>query len=480
MTKIKKLLLNFIILASLGVSPVKAFSPQEINKFGIHLGDTSQVSMAAELVNSQGGDWGRVTIVIRDDQLNYQQWQTFFNQCRRKHLVPLVRLATHFNSQKGAWEKPSLLTLKKQATFLSQLNWPTKTKYIIVFNEPNHGKEWGGEVNPQEYGEIFLAASKIFKQKDKNFFLLFAGADQVAPHRPPSYSSPQKFYRQALANPEVLASIEGLASHSYPNHGFAGKPSDKGWGTIVGYREEIKLLKRLGLKKEIPVFITETGWPHREGEKEQRSFYPAQRLNNFFEQAFNIWNTDKKIYSFTPFILYFPHGKFSNFSWVDAEKTPYSFYKITQQIPKKSWWPEQENGGEIEKINLPLFIVPNSPYTAILEIKNTGQQIWGEKGEFCWLPEETKEVKITPLCLFSSNKVEPGDKGKFRFSFKILTPSQQTVTLEWKNLETITLKPIITSSDFVLYRPKTNFFQRLKKFFVSLWKSFDFGKDITK
>jgi len=121
-------------------------------------------------------------------------------------------------------------------------------------------------------------------------------------------------------------------------------------------------------------------------------------LNNFFEQAFSIWNTDKKIYSFTPFILYFPHGKFSNFSWVDAEKTPYSFYKITQQIPKKSWWPEQENGGKIEKINLPLFIVPNSPYTAILEIKNTGQQIWGEKGEFCWLPEETKErLKLLPF-----------------------------------------------------------------------------------
>src|SRR3989338_2024841 len=53
--------------------------------------------------------------------------------------------------------------------------------------------------------------------------------------------------------------LSGLASHSYPNPGFSGVPYGFGRGTVRTYQWELDLLKQLGVK-DMPVFITETGW----------------------------------------------------------------------------------------------------------------------------------------------------------------------------------------------------------------------------
>ncbi|MCL5090619.1 MAG: hypothetical protein M1514_01270, partial [Patescibacteria group bacterium] len=126
--------------------PKSALAEEKCNKFGIHILEPNELAKAQELVNSSGGDWGWVTVVIRDDDLNYDKWQGFMDQCRERHLIPLVRIATH--TVGSSWIKPTKEDAVKWANFLSSLNWPVEDKYVIVFNEPNHAKEWGGEVNP--------------------------------------------------------------------------------------------------------------------------------------------------------------------------------------------------------------------------------------------------------------------------------------------------------------------------------------------
>jgi len=122
------------------------------NKFGIHILEPSDLDKAASLVNSSGGDWGYVTVVIRDDDLDFAKWQNFMDQCREKHLVPLVRIATH--QEKENWAKPDPADSLKWAEFLNNLNWPVKDRYVIVFNEPNQAREWGGEIKPDEYAQV--------------------------------------------------------------------------------------------------------------------------------------------------------------------------------------------------------------------------------------------------------------------------------------------------------------------------------------
>lgn len=458
MKKATFIFLLFLILPLLTPGTTKANSfdigPQKINKFGIHLADTTNIEYAAELVNSSGGDWGWVTVVLRKDEQNYQQWQDFFNQLREKHLVPIVRLATEM--QNDIWRKPTKRDIDETLNFLSKLNWPIKYRFIVVFNEPNHGKEWGGRANPREYAKIFLYTCRKFKQLSSDFFILLAGPDQAAPHQPPNYYSPQIFYIELTkSTPEILDCMDGLASHSYPNHGFIGSPKDRGWGSIRGYEEELKLLKLLGLKKDLPIFITETGWPHKEGQKISKEFYSASILSKYFEQAFSIWNNDKNIYSFTPFLLYFPEEIFSNFSWLDKNKKPYPFYYATQKIPKKSWSPPQLNRGTITKADLPPLIFPETEYQALIRLRNEGQKIW-EDNSFCWETKSSESVIASPLCSIEEQKILPGKEGWFRTTFKIQKTnqssfdSQKKIKLGWNGVGEITLKRVVNQENITI------------------------------
>jgi hypothetical protein len=433
------------------VQAIDGIDPQKINKFGIHLADTNNVKYAADLVNSSGGDWGWVTVVLRSDEYNFQQWQDFFNRLREQHLVPIVRLATRVEN--SVWKRPTKSDIDKSIKFLSQLNWPIRDKFIVIFNEPNQGKEWGGEVDPKSYANIFLYACQNFKKVDDNFFILLAGADQAAPYQPPEFYSARLFYQKIIrSQPKILKCFDGLASHSYPNHGFIGTPADRGWGSIKGYKEEIKLLKSLGIKREIPIFITETGWPHKEGERERSKFYSATFLNKYFEQAFSLWNIDKNVYSFTPFLLYFNGGEFSNFSWLNKNKQPYSFYFSTQKIAKKSWTPPQIDKGRIVKVRLPSIIFPEIEYQGLVEIKNEGQAIWQGR-PLCWNTKKEGNIEVSALCSINKQKIHPGEKELFKFVFKIPKVNQEEkkeAKLSWEHIGEIRLKRIINQANLTL------------------------------
>ena len=170
-------LLTFLINTS---SSFAIYDPLSVknNKFGIHILFPEELSEAASLDNSNGGDWGYVTIPINSGDRDIEKWQAFFDNCKKYHLIPLVRLATEGDYyEKASWSKPSEYDILDFANFLDTLNWPTKNRYIIVYNEQNRGDEWGGSPNAAEYAEILDFAVTKFKEKSQDFFIILSSLD---------------------------------------------------------------------------------------------------------------------------------------------------------------------------------------------------------------------------------------------------------------------------------------------------------------
>ncbi len=440
------------------------------NIFGLHLTQTSDIDPAVNIINSSGGDWGWLTITIRTDQLDKNAWQEFFNKCRQFHLIPLIRLATGVQNQN--WIKPTKQDIDQFVYFLDSLNWPTANQHIILFNEVNRSDEWGDLADPIQYADIATYASQKFKQKNPNFFIISAGLDLSAPAKPPTYISADNFYRQIIdSQPDFFQHIDGLASHSYPNPSFIGKSTHTGRFSIKGYLWEIEYLKALGITKDLPVFITETGWPHREGISNDNTFYTSNTSAEFLAQALNIWSKDNKVKAVTPFIFNYPYEPFDHFSWLDGQQNLYPSYQAIVQLPKQINQPDQITKLEIAKVKLPLIILPDHQYQAKVYLKNVGQSIWSkdEKG-FCLSPQSTQNISLTQICTNPDIETLPSQTQEIDFVFTLFQdPKPPKTFIGWQGVEdSFEITPIIQT--IPIYRPKTNFVQKIQNFIKNLPK----------
>jgi len=194
--KIKLLTVFFTIIIAIIFQPAQQTFAIENpfssfnNKFGIHILFPEELSNAANLVNSSGGDWGYVIIPIQAGDKDIIKWQQFMDTTKKLHLIPILRLATegdYFNTK--VWRKPEETDIVDFANFLNSLDWPVKNKYIVVFNEVNRADEWGGEVNSAEYANLLAYAVNVFKSKNQDFFIISAGLDNAAPEAPPQYKN---------------------------------------------------------------------------------------------------------------------------------------------------------------------------------------------------------------------------------------------------------------------------------------------------
>ncbi len=435
------------------------------NQFGLHLTQTSDINSAAPLINSNGGNWGWVTIVIRNDQLDYNDWQDFFDNCRRLHLIPILRLATTINPD-GTWNRPQKTDINKLISFLNSLNWPTKKRHLVLYNEINHASEWGGEVNIESFVDLASYAIQKLKQTNPDFYVLSTPLDLASPDSVPNHLSAPATYRQILAkNPSFFDQIDALASHSYPNHGYVGLPTDTGRYSILGYQWELAFLKSLGVNKTFPVFITETGWPHRQGQQNENSYYAIATAAKFLENAFQIWSKDPKIIAVTPFIYNYPNPPFDHFSWLDSNQKLYPEYQQLINLPKTPNKPEQITSYQTQKIKLPFIIFSHHQYFGKIILKNTGQSIWGaEETSFCLSPQTTANIKLDQICT-NNQIILPGQTQTFEFNFEIIpTPEHSGKSfLSWQNLPPFAITPITDNS--TIYRPKTGLMQKIINFF---------------
>lgn len=337
MKKISFLLLFltfFLFYFSKNANAVYDPSAKPNNIAGIHILFPNEISEAAKLVNSSGGDWGYITIPIQTSDKNLDKWQSFMDEARKFHLIPIIRLATngdYFNTT--VWAKPNYGDVLDFANFLNSLSWPTKNRYVIVFNEPNRGDEWGGSPNASEYADILSYAYDVFKQRNDEFFILSAGFDNASINVDGKSLNEYTFIREMNSKiPEIFTKIDGIASHSYPNPGFHTPPSYAYEG-IYSFKHEQELIENLSGKK-LPVFITETGW----SSDTVSDFIQG----NYYQDAFlNYWN-EKSLITVTPFLLRAGMGPFTQFSFLTNSQNSEK-YKAYQNIPKEKGSPNLNN-----------------------------------------------------------------------------------------------------------------------------------------
>ena len=297
------------------------------NKIGIHILDPSELPAAAKLVNSNGGDWGYVTVPIQSGDENLTKWQTFMDQCKKYHVIPIIRLATqddYFNTQ--VWRTPNDYDIMNFANFLNSLDWPTTNRYVIIYNEVNRADEWGGNADPAGYAQLLSFAVTVFKTFSPNFFVISAGLDNAAPDQGTTYIDEYTYIKEMnQAVPGIFNQVDGMASHSYPNPGFSQPPdpnSQMGIGSFVYERQLIESMS----SKVLPVFITETGW--------SSDSVSGSTIAQYYDQTFKtIWN-DSDIVAITPFLLNAGAGPFEQFSFTTATggATPQYqyFYNMTK------------------------------------------------------------------------------------------------------------------------------------------------------
>jgi hypothetical protein len=428
------------------------------NKFGMHIISASpdEVKETANLTNTNG-DWGYITFLIESDKRDKNRWQTFFNELRRAHLIPIVRLATKPDG--GTWTRPYEKEEEAWASFLNELNWPIKNRYVIIYNEPNHATEWGGSVNATQYAQTLDKTITALKKENSDFFVIGGGLDASAPNKMPAYQDSFNFMEQMdQAVPGIFNKLDGWSSHSYPNPNFSAQPTANGKMSIRGYQEELKKLQSLGVTKNLPVFITETGWKHAEGKNKNSNYPSAEKVADYYAHAFkNAWNNDQ-IVAVTPFILDYQDSPFDNFSFkkildeINKSADPssesakfYPSYQVLKDLPKIKGQPLQINQAKLQKGGLSTqnfrseidatqsgistTLVSGQVYDLFLTVENTGQSIWNDTAQVTLVPfSQSTLLGVSAVKIPVDQKIEPG--GSYTFYFKIKAPVSGTYKIQ--------------------------------------------------
>lgn len=318
-----------VMLAPRSVLAVEDPLSRPNNNMGIHILFPDEIEQAAKLVNSNGGQWGYVTIPIQAGDKDLEKWQKFMDMCKKLKIIPLVRLASEPKPlQTNVWRKPTDYDIVDFANFLSSLSWPTKNKYVILYNEVNRSDEWGGEApNPAEYAEIVVYANQAFKARDQSFYLILSGMDAAAPDDYVKHISGFTYLETLLKDPRVVPAIDGFSSHSYPNPAFSAYPSETKKVSVATYRYEYEMINT-DPNRKIPVFITETGWSDKT--------LPHSVISEYYKQTIqDIWNDDRdKIVAITPFLLNSIGGPFDHFSLLQNGEEKH-YYKTLIGINKE-------------------------------------------------------------------------------------------------------------------------------------------------
>ncbi|MBW6441712.1 hypothetical protein K0B04_02270 [Patescibacteria group bacterium] len=320
---------------------------EQNNKFGLYIyaEEKDFFEIAQKLVNSNGGKWGYVLIPYNVRDYDTKKWARVFDQLIKKNLIPVIQL---WNVDIANYQEET----RNAAEFLNRFIWPIKYRYISVYNEPNDNKFWYERSDAAEYARILDYTIRIFKEVNQDFFMMNAAFNVSASSDGQSTDSFEFMKKMDESVSGIFDKLDGWASHPYPQPNFSGSPYATGRWSIRAYEDELKFLKdELGVEKELPVFITETGWAHAEGENYEPSFPPVKKVAEYFEIAFNeVWLKDDRVRAVMPFtIRYDP--PFDHFSWINKDKVPYLHYEVLKKIEKVEGKPPTLSTGNVDIYN---------------------------------------------------------------------------------------------------------------------------------
>lgn len=306
--------------------------------------------------------------------------------------------------------------MKEAGVMLDKLVWPTQNRYIILYNEPNHAKEWGNTLDPEGYATVLVEGAKVLKQISEDFYILPAGLDVAAASDGASMDAATYLRRMVAAKPELLTLIDGWTSHAYPNPAFSGSPHASGRTSVRSYDWELALLQSLGLQKKLPVFITETGWIHSEGKVRGGGHTPETVAEYITIASQGAWS-DPRIVAVTPFLFNYQDVPFDHFSMKKiGSQEYYAHYFAYKGIPKEKGKPAQIERYTVLKPFIPSTLIAESVYTLTAEIKNEGQAILSATDGY----ELVVTDASTGFSLLAENvpTLEPGEKGTITVHLK--------------------------------------------------------------
>lgn len=305
------------------------------NKFGMYINaDVDQIAQTAPLINSNGGAWGWVLIPMDTRQREVGLWQGIFDAAKANRVKPLIQLFNNNTCDVNEMDFPGL------AKFLGELAWPTKHLYISVFNEVNAKDYWCEKLAPEEYAVVLNTAIDAFKSVNPNFFVMPAGLNSSARSGPRYLDEEDYLLRMNGAVPGIFTKLDGWATHAYPQPEFSGDfynpPSWYGIrDQIENYKWELGLLQKHFGVVNLPVFITETGWAHKEGSMPKKEYRTAAVAAGYFDDAYrNHWLPDNRIVAVMPFVWY--KSDAPNFNWKKDDGTFYPQYDVVMKFPKVS------------------------------------------------------------------------------------------------------------------------------------------------
>jgi hypothetical protein len=370
------------------------------NKFGVHTATPTDqdLLLAKELVNSNGGSWGYVTLVIREDDRDTARWQQVFDLLREYKLIPIVRIATR--AEGGNWRRPQKDDAKGWTTFLNSLNWVVKDRYVVLFNEPNHGQEWGGRVDIESYVEVVTALATLLKESNSDYIPILAGLDVSAPSQMPLYEDAEIFIKKLannMGNENFSKLFTMWASHSYPTD-FIGPAVDGGRRSPTTYKWELATLRKYGLSNNLAVFITETGWHNTINNYEQ---YLKIAYENF-------WLKDDVVKAVNIFILNYPQSPFTAFSLIDGNNNKSAGFSMIESLPKTKSYPSTNTRIVLQSDKKIIRLTKGS--SSILEflLENNGQDILDKENGFTLAYQADAVKALTPDLV----EIKPGSKKK--------------------------------------------------------------------
>ncbi len=323
-----------------GIVDINSFNSRPNNKVGLYVyPEEGLIVKADEMINSNGGDWGYVLLPFNVQELDTEKWFKIFMGLSELHLIPVVQL----------WNINSYSDIKSQtdntAEFLADLPWPTNNWYVSVYNEPNDKNFWQGRVDPENYAVVLGYTVDKLHQTDSRFFVL-NGAFNASARTGRGYLSEDMYLlRMNSKVPGIFNKLDGWASHPYPQPNFSGKPTDKGRDSITAYDWELLLLKHyFGINRYLPVFITETGWPHAEGEEIDTNYLPEETVASYYKYAFeNVWLKDPKVVAIMPFTIIY-NTPYDHFSFLKNDRdSVYKQFDVIKSIKKTAGYPELSN-----------------------------------------------------------------------------------------------------------------------------------------
>ena len=393
-----------------------------INKVGIGiLSPEAEIEEAEVMVNNRG-DWGWVLIVIKKSERNLDRWQSIFNKLAENHLIPIVRIATDVDD-KGNWQRPMSEDANSWADFLSKLYWPTKNHFVQIYNEVNRSQEWGGKVDAADYAHELTKTIDALRSKSNDFYILNAPLDLALVSGDGALDAKVYFQTMETTEPGIFKKLDGWASHSYPNPDFSSSPLITGRISIEGWRWEMEQINSYLGGRDLPVFITETGW--RRGDDAKG--LPEDKIADYYKMAFEeVWN-DQRISAVTPFIFNYPNKEFYPFSFVkDSRKGReyFKYYYTLSDLPKNIGEPIRENLASEFRFSLGKVVIKDRSEDLLLSFKNSGNYIWESKN---------LKIEILPVNLqlmevvWEKERIFPGEVAKT--SLKVRSDSVGSLSL---------------------------------------------------